>query len=50
MNTAQDQKCTLQLTPLQREAIRELTGREAEALTLTIEQLEERIAPRLAGN
>lgn len=33
------------LTPEQQEAIRQATGKQAEALELTVEELEERIAP-----
>jgi hypothetical protein len=33
------------LTPEQKEQIRKVTGKEAEALELTVEELEERIAP-----
>jgi hypothetical protein len=35
----------LTLTPEQKEQIRKATGKEAEALELTVEELEERIAP-----
>jgi hypothetical protein len=35
----------LTLTPEQKEQIRKVTGKEAEALELTVEELEERIAP-----
>jgi uncharacterized small protein (DUF1192 family) len=35
----------LMLTPEQKEQIRKVTGKEAEALELTVEELEERIAP-----
>jgi hypothetical protein len=38
------------LTPEQKERAKRLTGRDSEALELTIEELEERIAPRLASN
>jgi hypothetical protein len=33
------------LTPEQKEQIRKATGKEAEAIELTVEELEERIAP-----
>jgi hypothetical protein len=33
------------LTPDQREQVKEATGKEAEALELTVEELEERITP-----
>jgi uncharacterized small protein (DUF1192 family) len=35
----------LTLTPEQKEQIRKATGKEAEALELSVEELEERIAP-----
>lgn len=35
----------LTLTPEQREQIKQATGREAEALELTVEELEARLAP-----
>jgi hypothetical protein len=38
------------LSPEQRERIKRLTGRDSEALELTVEELEERIAPRLSSN
>jgi hypothetical protein len=40
----------LKLTPVQQQEIRELTGKDAETVSLTVEELEERIAPALAGN
>jgi hypothetical protein len=40
----------LRLTSEQQEEVRELTGKKAETLLLTVEELEERIAPRLATN
>lgn len=40
----------LKLTPKQREEVRELIGKDAEAVSLTVEELEERIAPKLASN
>ena len=33
------------LTPEQKEEVRKTTGKEAEAIELTVEELEERIAP-----
>ncbi|HTT68921.1 MAG TPA: hypothetical protein VMF70_12930 [Gemmatimonadales bacterium] len=38
----------IKLTPAQREVIRKATGKKAEALELTAEELEERIAPMRA--
>jgi hypothetical protein len=35
----------LKLTPEQKDQIRKVTGKEAEALELSVEELEERIAP-----
>jgi hypothetical protein len=40
----------LQLTEAQRTEIRRLLGRDAEHLELRVEELEERIAPKLAAN
>jgi hypothetical protein len=39
----------LTLTPEQKEQIRKATGKEAEALELSVEELEERIAPSTRG-
>ena len=40
----------IKLTPAQKQAVRKATGKEASALELTAEELEERIAPaRLPG-
>jgi hypothetical protein len=36
----------IELTPEQRAQVRSATGQDAEAVELTIEELEERIAPR----
>ena len=40
----------LTLTPKQQEEIRQAIGRDGETLELTVEELEERIAPRISGN
>lgn len=42
----------INLTPEQATVVKTATGRDAEAIELTVEELEERIAPffRLAGN
>jgi hypothetical protein len=40
----------LQLTPEQQARIKQATGHAAEALDLTVEELEERITPRIIGN
>jgi uncharacterized small protein (DUF1192 family) len=37
----------LTLTPEQKDQIRKATGKEAEALELSVEELEERIAPAI---
>ncbi len=39
------QRISLKLTPEQRDTVRKVTGKQAEALELTAEELEERIAP-----
>jgi hypothetical protein len=38
-------RVSLRLTPEQQQAVRALTGRDAEAIELGVEELEERIAP-----
>jgi hypothetical protein len=38
----------LTLTPEQKEQIRKVTGKEAEVLELSVEELEERIAPMIS--
>ena len=43
MDTTQNFRLTL--TPEQKEQIRQATGRDAEVLELSVEELEERIAP-----
>ena len=40
----------LKLTPRQREEIRQLSGKRAEALVLRVDELEARIAPSLTMN
>jgi len=50
MKTEKSTTYQLKLTSQQRAEIRELTGKEAEALDLTLEELEERIAPGLSSN
>jgi hypothetical protein len=45
MNTRPGKVYELKLTPKQKEEIRELTGKDAESVSLTVEELEERIAP-----
>jgi hypothetical protein len=45
MTTEKSKTYQLRLTAEQRAEIRELTGREAQALELSVEELEARIAP-----
>lgn len=40
----------LKLTPSQRAEIKELIGRDAESVSFRVEELEARIAPKLAAN
>ena len=40
----------LTLTPKQQERIRQSLGRDGDTLELTVEELEERIAPRISSN
>jgi hypothetical protein len=40
----------IRLTDEQQDLLKRATGRDCEAIELTIEELEERIAPRLASN
>jgi len=46
MTTSSDFRMTL--TPEQKEQVRKATGKEAEAIELSVEELEERIAPVVA--
>lgn len=48
--SAPEQKVRLTLTPDQRSSVKAAIQRDAEAIELTVEELEERIAPRLASN
>ena len=50
MNVEPRKVYSLKLTPRQQEEVKELTGKEAESLSLTVQELEERIAPRLGAN
>jgi hypothetical protein len=45
-----DRGFRIDLTNQQKEQIKSTTGRAAEAIELTIQELEERIAPKLAAN
>jgi hypothetical protein len=40
----------IDLTPDQRQLVKEETGKTAEAIELTVQELEQRIAPRLSAN
>lgn len=40
----------IDLTPAQVQVVKGATGHEAEALELTVQELEQRIAPKLASN
>jgi hypothetical protein len=48
MQTPKDQ-FRIQLTPEQKAQVREATGKDAEAVELSVEELEERIAPAKGG-
>lgn len=50
MNVEPRKVYSLKLTPRQQEEVKELTGKDAESVSLTIQELEERIAPRLGAN
>ncbi len=49
---AEQAKTTIRIefTPAQVDLIRQATGREVPEIELTIEELEQRVAPRLASN
>jgi len=40
----------IDLTPAQQDQVKDVTGRDGNAIELTVQELEERIAPRLAAN
>jgi hypothetical protein len=40
----------IDLTPRQKEQVKATTGRDAEAVELTVQELEDRITPRLVCN
>jgi hypothetical protein len=50
MKVDKDRKYELKLTAQQQAEIRELTGKDGDVLTFQIEELEQRIAPKLAAN
>jgi hypothetical protein len=47
MTTQKDKDYQLKLTDQQKAEIRELTGKDADILQLSVEELEERIAPSM---
>lgn len=47
---AEKERVRIELTPEQTQQIRATIGRDVEAIELTVEELEQRIAPRLASN
>jgi hypothetical protein len=50
MKTDKTKTYDLKLTPQQQAEIKELIGKDADAITFQIEELEERIAPKIAIN
>jgi uncharacterized protein YqfB (UPF0267 family) len=46
-NQTKKEMVRIDLTPVQKEQVQSLTGHHAEAIELTVQELEERIAPRL---
>lgn len=40
----------LDLSQAQKDQVKHTTGRDGDAIELTVEELEERIAPRISGN
>jgi hypothetical protein len=46
-NKPSEEFVRIELSEPQREQVREKTGKEAEALELTVSELEERIAPKI---
>lgn len=40
----------IELTPNQRQLVKDETGKTAEAIELTVRELEQRVAPRLVAN
>jgi len=47
---AEKERVRIELTPEQTQQIRATIDRDVEAIELTVEELEQRIAPRLASN
>lgn len=50
MKTEPGKVYQLKLTPKQREEVKELTGKDVEMVSLTVDELEQRIAPALIRN
>ena len=50
MESQPSQFARITLTAAQRDQVKRITGREGDAIELTVEELEERIIPRLASN
>ena len=44
-----DQNIKIELTPEQKAALEQNTGKSVDAIELTVEELEQRIAPRVMG-
>jgi hypothetical protein len=49
-NRTQNELVRIDLTTSQKEQVKAKTGQAAEAIELTVQELEERIAPKLASN
>jgi hypothetical protein len=49
-NNAEKDLIRIELTKEQTDQLKSVTPKDAEAIELTLHELEERIAPRLAGN
>ena len=50
MKTDKNKSYDLTLTPQQQAEVKELTGKEGEVITFRIEELEERIMPKIVLN
>ena len=50
MKNEKEKTYQLKLTPQQQAELKELTGKEGDSIAFTIEELEDRIAPRIAIN
>jgi hypothetical protein len=50
MKTDKNKSYDLKLTPQQQAEVKELTGKEGEVITFRIEELEERIMPKIVLN